>query len=131
MSYEKLKKWVRDNKTTLILGASFVLVFVMGFGVGRYDRENMKVAPRPLTNYSTKPAVAQTETKAEPEAAKPEVAGAAKVPGTECFIKGNISSGGKKIYHLKGGAFYDRTNAEQCFKTEAEARDAGFVKSSR
>lgn len=45
-------------------------------------------------------------------------------------IKGNIS-GKSRIYHMPGGAFYERTNPEMCFDTEAEAQAAGFVKSSR
>lgn len=48
----------------------------------------------------------------------------------QCPIKGNIS-GKNKIYHLQEGAFYERTQAEMCFQTEAEAAAAGFIKSSR
>lgn len=61
----------------------------------------------------------------------PDVAGAqsASVDNCEGKIKGNISSS-DKIYHLPGGAFYNRTNPEQCFNTEAEAKAAGFRKSS-
>lgn len=47
------------------------------------------------------------------------------------LIKGNISSSGEKIYHLPGGAYYDNTKAEKWFKTEAEARAAGFRPSKR
>ncbi|MDZ5471877.1 hypothetical protein SM124_08960 [Bacillus sp. 31A1R] len=46
-------------------------------------------------------------------------------------IKGNISSSGEKIYHVPSGAFYDRTEAEKMFCSEAEARAAGFRKSQR
>jgi competence protein ComEC len=44
------------------------------------------------------------------------------------LIKGNASS---KIYHMPGGAYYDRTKAEVWFKTEAEAQAAGYRRSSR
>jgi competence protein ComEC len=47
------------------------------------------------------------------------------------LIKGNISSTGEKIYHMPGGAYYNRTIAEVYFKTETEAQAAGFRKSSR
>ncbi len=47
-----------------------------------------------------------------------------------CPVKGNVS-GKNKIYHIQGGAFYERTQEEMCFQTEAEATAAGFVKSSR
>lgn len=47
------------------------------------------------------------------------------------LIKGNINSKGEKIYHVPGGAYYDRTDAEEWFNTEAEAQAAGYRKSSR
>lgn len=54
----------------------------------------------------------------------------------KCLIKGNISSSGEKIYHIPSGQFYDRTvitesKGERWFCTEAEARAAGWRKSSR
>lgn len=57
-----------------------------------------------------------------------------KVITKECTaptIKGNISSSGEKIYHIPSGAFYDRTDAEEMFCTEAEAQSAGYRKSER
>jgi competence protein ComEC len=47
------------------------------------------------------------------------------------LIKGNINSKGEKIYHLPGGAYYDKTIPEKWFKTEQEAQDAGFRPSSK
>lgn len=47
------------------------------------------------------------------------------------LIKGNISSGGEKIYHVPGGQFYDRTSAEACFATPEEAEAAGYRRSKR
>ena len=35
------------------------------------------------------------------------------------------------IYHVPGGEFYDRTNPEKCFATEAAARAAGYRASKR
>lgn len=43
-------------------------------------------------------------------------------------IEGNISSYGK-IYHLPGDRYYERTNPEVMFCTEADAIAAGFRKS--
>jgi hypothetical protein len=40
-------------------------------------------------------------------------------------IKGNASS---MLYHTPDSAFYDRTNAEVWFATEADAEAAGFSK---
>jgi len=47
------------------------------------------------------------------------------------LIKGNINSKGEKIYHVPGGAYYNKTNPEEWFKTEAEAEAAGYRKSKR
>lgn len=46
-------------------------------------------------------------------------------------IKGNINSKGEKIYHVPGGAYYDRTNAEEYFDTVEEAEAAGYRASKR
>ncbi|WP_449277056.1 sunset domain-containing protein [Leucobacter sp. GX24907] len=43
-------------------------------------------------------------------------------------IKGNASS---MIYHVRGGAYYTRTIPEDCFRTEAAARHAGYRRSMR
>ncbi|GAA2074591.1 hypothetical protein GCM10009725_03980 [Aeromicrobium tamlense] len=43
-------------------------------------------------------------------------------------IKGNASS---MIYHVPGGAYYDRTKPEECFATEGAAKAAGYRKSQR
>ncbi|MDE0412482.1 MAG: thermonuclease family protein [Gammaproteobacteria bacterium] len=48
-----------------------------------------------------------------------------------CKIKGNISKGGKRIYHVPSGRFYDQTRintsrGERWFCSEAEARAAGW-----
>ncbi|NLP51336.1 thermonuclease family protein [Bacillus sp. RO1] len=48
-----------------------------------------------------------------------------------CKVKGNISSSGEKIYHVKTGAYYDRTIPEACFNSEEEAEKAGYRKSMR
>lgn len=42
------------------------------------------------------------------------------------LIKGNISASGEKIYHLPGDRYYNKTKAEAYFKTESEAKAAGF-----
>lgn len=49
----------------------------------------------------------------------------------ECPVKGNISSSGEKIYHVPGGAFYERTVPEECFDTPAAAEAAGYRASKR
>jgi len=53
--------------------------------------------------------------------------GAVSPAGGECPasapIKGNESSG---IYHMPDGSYYDATEAEECFATEAAAQAAGY-----
>ena len=49
----------------------------------------------------------------------------------DCAIKGNINREGDKIYHMPGGASYERTNPEAMFCSEAEAEAAGFRKALR
>ena len=43
-----------------------------------------------------------------------------------CLIKGNHSRKGEWIYHLPGMPYYQQTNPEAWFCTEAEARAAGY-----
>lgn len=46
--------------------------------------------------------------------------------GGMCLIKGNHSRRGDWIYHLPGMPYYQQTNAEAYFCTEAEAQAAGY-----
>jgi endonuclease YncB( thermonuclease family) len=53
-----------------------------------------------------------------------------------CRIKGNIGKRGVRIYHVPGGAYYNKTRIneekrERWFCTEAEARAAGWRRSKR
>jgi hypothetical protein len=60
------------------------------------------------------------------------VAGSAPPSGNDCPdshpIKANRESG---IYHVRGGAFYDRTRPESCYATPDDAERAGFRRSQR
>jgi hypothetical protein len=136
ISYEQIKNWCKekDNQQKMVLGVCFVLVFIIGFGAGRYVRETSRNNYQPQTNYTT-----QQSKKLSPfvskegdnQPAKQAVATTTGTPDSTCIVKGNISSSGKKIYHVQGGAFYKIVKPEQCFDTEAQALAAGFVKSSR
>lgn len=53
-----------------------------------------------------------------------------------CRIKGNISRKGERVYHVPGGRYYERTRidlskGERWFCSEAQARAAGWRRSSR
>jgi hypothetical protein len=43
-----------------------------------------------------------------------------------CSIKGNRNRKGRRIHHVPGMPYYDRTRPEEVFCTEAEARAAGY-----
>lgn len=126
MTYTELKRYLSERRDQVVLVLCFGLVFLAGFGLGRYEkpprRERVFGQPQYTTNRRAEPAVAPA---GEQATTSPGATAA------QCAVKGNISSTGKKIYHVSGGAFYDRVNPEQCFGTEAEARAAGFVRSSR
>lgn len=64
------------------------------------------------------------------------VGGCAIAPDPSCAIKGNVNSSGEKIYHVRGGAFYNRTDikpeeGDRWFCTIAEAEAAGFRPAAR
>lgn len=134
--YTQFKDWFERNRQKIIYAASCLLIFFIGFGTGRGEqslrkRETSPPPPSQLNNTTHKAEV--TEEAPKPPEVQPAGAtlGAIAPPaGTDCRIKGNISSSGK-IYHVPEGSFYARTNPEQCFATEAEAQAAGFRKSSR
>jgi micrococcal nuclease len=69
---------------------------------------------------ATKPAPKPAVKPKQPAASTP-------APKGECNIKGNQSG----IYHVPGGQYYDITNAEEMFCSEAEAVAAGYRKSKR
>jgi hypothetical protein len=121
MTYDDVKNKFEELRPRLIIIFCCAVMFAAGFGAGRFDQRLEKPVPRVQSNYTKK-----TETE------RPISATSVKeTPKTgECLIKGNIS-GSKKTYHMPGGSFYDRTNAEMCFATESEAEAAGFTKSSR
>ena len=61
---------------------------------------------------------------------------AARRDGGRCRIKGNIGGDGRRIYHVPGGQFYDRTRidtsrGERWFCSESAARAAGWRRSRR
>lgn len=126
-TYDKLKENFQAHKQKIILLICFGLVFIVGFGVGKSAAK--KSLPRDkVQSYYTAKKDAAPET---PAAVATSTVSVSTTTLASCVIKGNISSGGRKIYHVPGGAFYDRTQPEQCFNTEAEAQAAGYVKSQR
>lgn len=135
MDYKNIKEKVIDNKPLLIYCACVLASFFIGLGVGKSLESKPQLNRDQYDNYNTLNApkkVEETKAKEQPKpvlTATPTTANQAS-PQTCTKIKGNISSK-SKIYHMPGGAFYEKTQPEQCFATEAEAQAAGFVKSKR
>ena len=128
MTYEEIKEKFYEKKNYIVVALGFVLVFLLGFGTGIFEKDRRKNGAS-LPNYTTnnektvEKAKVETKTVTEtPKIGESKVLGQAtsSTPAQECVIKGNISTN-SKIYHVRGGAFYERTNAEMCFKTEEEA----------
>ncbi len=126
-----------------VYGIGLILMFFIGFGTGHFTKPQSNKNNLP-SNYTTKsqaaPATAEggtavgqveaatataTDAKAQTQAGLPAKANAT---AGDCTIKGNPSS---KIYHVPGGAFYDRLKSPVCFSSEAGAKTAGYRKSSR
>jgi hypothetical protein len=130
-NYQGIKAWLEENKQKMVLLVCFVLVFVIGFGAGRFEKEiaRTKEKVQNQTNYNTKPAPATSQQGKGEEAAAPIQA---KVLGASadqtCPVKGNSSS---KIYHVPGGAYYATLKSPKCFQTEVQAQAAGYRKSGR
>ncbi|HEY9060236.1 MAG TPA: thermonuclease family protein [Pseudobacteroides sp.] len=84
----------------------------------------------PVPQSTLKPSQTNSPT-VKPTAVKPTAVKPTAPGQPNGKIKGNISSSGEKIYHVPGGAFYDKTIAEEYFDTEAQAQAAGYRRSKR
>jgi hypothetical protein len=141
ITYEQIKIWCqeKENQKNLLIAGCFVIIFLVGFGAGNFVKHNKQKTAKTYPNNSTqtakKPVVLGAQTvdggEAIVEQPKAEQVNNSTTQVVNCPIKGNIASGGKKIYHMKGGSFYNRVKEEMCFNTETEAKGAGFVKSSK
>ncbi len=121
---ENLKNMLEINLQKIKFWVVVAIIQIASFGVGYYAASSVQ-KPQ-TTNLQIQPN-SSTQKAAEPATTATAPVGTETV---DCPIKGNISSK-SKLYHVQGGAFYDRTDPEMCFNTEAEAQAAGFTKSSR
>lgn len=92
--------------------------------------------PPTATTAPAKPTAAPAR-QAQPTSPPAASGGGGRFPpnGAACPdnapIKGNRSSSGQWIYHMKGQQAYDRTIPEDCFATEAAAQAAGYRRALR
>ena len=131
-----IKSLIKNQQQKIVLGLGYILVAGIGFSLGSISASShnpteirVEEAFVPLNNTPETPADQLGTTNKPPPAVGPTPA-----PATgDCSasqIKGNVGASGSKVYHKPGGSFYNRTKAEACFNTEAEAVAAGFRKSS-
>jgi hypothetical protein len=126
-------EFVKMHQQKLALAMGYALVFLLAFGLGRIT---VTLPVPPEIKVEEPQNVSQVNNSAEilgAQSGNPQSASSASPSQDgQCGgkIKGNIGSSGK-IYHMQGGAFYERTQAEACFNTEGEAQAAGFRKSLR
>jgi hypothetical protein len=124
--YELYKDWVLENKEKILYGISCLLIFFVGFGTGKVEK--YYTGNKMQSNYTTNKSNKQIEILGEADNTKAKNDTNNANATQSCIIKGTSS----KIYHLPGGAFYDRvTKPAACFNSEDEAVTAGYRKSSR
>jgi hypothetical protein len=128
---ELIEKLRGDKGKALgIAAVCFAAVFLAGFWTGQTSLSGKDADGRSAAAGTSKRSLNYTTNTGEGTKHNATPASVPAVPNanpTDCYIKGSKS----KIYHLPGGSFYERTNAAQCFATEAEAQAAGYKKSSR
>lgn len=124
---------IKHHQREIALVSGYALVALLFFNLGRitFQKPGPEIQiTEPLLDLSQLNSNSNNKETQSP-AVSESVAGQS-FSAQDCAgkIKGNISSSGR-IYHLPNGAFYKRTIPELCFNTEAEAREAGFRKSTR
>lgn len=96
----------------------------------RATRAPQAAEPTATFDFEQRPAATDPAPTVAPAVGEPAAAPAGPVApvGDDCppeaMIKGN--QGDEWIYHVPGGRSYSRTSPEQCFATEADARNAGY-----
>lgn len=132
----------------LCCAAVFLYVFFamplgsMGEHIINYEKYEQEVAEKRAEREVE--AAAEEEAKEQEELAKieqwkqehqeqslPDTSPREVGPGTDYYIKGNISADGERIYHMPGDAYYDETvinesRGERWFSSPEEAEAAGW-----
>jgi hypothetical protein len=131
--------------TALVLAFAAVLLLLLARGPKAAPAPSSATPPASAPGVDPRPVhTPRVELPDEvPAAPEPTAAGAqggcpkgCGVQPPDCYIKGNISSKGERIYHVPGGDSYAATvispeKGEAWFCTEEEARANGWRKSKR
>lgn len=119
---DRIKNFIKTHQQKIVLTIGYILIALLGFSLGRFTSPNQYV-----------PEVRVEEAFAPPANYTPNIAGTqtnSTQSGLNC--DGKIKGSSSLIYHMPGGAFYARTTSPiRCFDTEADAKAAGFRKSSK
>lgn len=125
---EKMKQFGRIHQQKIVLVIGYMLVGLLAFGLGRLtspkkEAPDIRVEQQANLPANYTPTVAGLQTNTAPVQA---------ITTTTDNCAGKIKGSSSMIYHVPGGAFYDKTtHPTRCFDTEAQAQAAGFRKSSR
>jgi hypothetical protein len=127
----EIKNYLKTYQQIIVLFIGYLLVAGLGFSLGRLTY-NAQAAPEIKVEEAFAPLNNTLENATNQSSIVPNPTPSASNQDLNCSgqIKGNIGSGGSKVYHLPGGSFYNRTKPEACFANEAEAKAAGFRPSS-
>jgi hypothetical protein len=116
------------EKLSKVLGLSALVLSVGCSEPTKVTTEQTDAGVVPSATASASPVVS-----AAPSATATASAKRAQVNG--CLVKGNITEDGRRVYHVQGSCpDYASTKinkpGERCFGSEAEAKSAGWKKSS-
>lgn len=143
LDLKQIKAILIQNEDRIILSVGFILVAFLSFGAGKLSETYhpqtpiiFQDAPKcGTTGGAAQTAPAAASTSANSPINSPRFAGEAGEPvaagaQTQGKIIGNKNS---MIYHIPGGAFYDRISAQNriYFNSEQEAQKAGYRKSKQ
>lgn len=118
LSVKQGRKTLAKAKTAVSLKAgTYQVTTKVTYTVGKKKRTTSKSQTLVVKKVATKKSWAKPKAKNCP----------AGFP-----VKGNQTGSNKEWkYHVRGGMYYNRTVPEQCFKTTADARKAGYRASKR
>ena len=128
---EKEEKKRRGCGCLGYLGIIILLIILIGSCAKGSDSDKSEKASTVIKQEESKKSEEVKEGEQKQEAAtQPKTNQVTEQNGT-CTIKGNKNSRGEKIYHIPGQQFYDKTNAEETFCSEADAKAAGYRASKK
>lgn len=121
LTVKKGKKTIAKNKSSVKLP------------IGTYKvTTTVKYSYKGKTSKASKTETVKVTKKKAPRKSSVTMNGKIKNCPAGYPVKGNRTGSQKDwIYHVKGGQFYNVTKPEECFRTTADARKAGYRASKR